>query len=655
MVRSGASYAAVFLLGGAIFLVLLGFQWTGLPFTPEAQFSDSATSHFPNSLFLRDTVLTMREFPVWRETIMAGAPFAANPLNKTAYPLQWLALVFPPAQHLNVLLLLHMAIAAAGMWRWMRLLGVSRPASAFATLAYTFSPRLVAHAGAGHLDIVYAMAWLPWLMQSAYKFGCVPKLSTALQFALFAGLLILSDVRISLFGYGAAGVYALAGMRGHVRRSLLWVIAVGVVWLLLAFSVLAPLVGWSPFLSRSALSLADTGVFSLEPGNFIGVMLPGITGNVEMLVYVGLPTLLLVIVGFCGKLPRKWLWLGLIICGIVWALGVNSALWTLINSVIPQLRWFRVPSRAWVVVALVICFVSAYGFDTVAVWMTKIESGGYWRGLRRWRMVLVALVVFAIVAAVFIWTTLPLPDASGWMLLVGGGGAGLLLVGSFGKLRWTVIANGLLLILFVELLLNASLWLEWRGAGDWLEPYTPLAERILEEEPARIYAPAYSLPQQTAEVYGLNLFGGVDPFQLRGVSEAIVQAGGVNFEGYSVVMPPLVGMLDNDIATANRDAIPDAEMLAEWSVSHVIAPYAIDAPGLALIDTVSGINIYQNLDYQPESADALMETAFPQGWPDLPTPEQITQLNNLTMGAAAVSGFSLMIVILALVGLRLRS
>ncbi len=655
MGRSNAKYAVAFLVGSILLLAVLGFQWAGLPFTPEAQFSDSATSHFPASLFLRDTVLTLRDFPTWRETIMAGAPFAANPLNKTAYPLQWLALVFPPAQHLNVMLFLHMGIAAVGMWRWTRMLNLSRSASAFAALAYALSPRLMAHAGAGHLDIVYAMAWLPWLMGAARELGRAPNLVTVVEFALFAGLLILSDVRISLFGYAAAGVYALLEMRGHLRRSLIWVIPVGMVWLSLALSVLVPLIGWSPYLSRSGLSAADAGVFSLESGNFIGVLLAGMTSNVEMLVYVGLPMLLLVIVGFCGKLPHKWFWFFLIVCGIVWGLGANSIIWTLINNLIPQLRWFRVPSRAWIIVEIALCFIAAYGFDTIAVWMGKIEGGGYWRGLRRWRMVLACLLAFAIIGAIFTWSMLPLPDLSGWILLVGGAGMALLLAGSFGKLHWSVIVSGLLMVLFVEMLLNASLWLEWRGESDWLDPYAPLAERLLDDDPVRIYAPAYSLPQQAAEVYGLNLFGGVDPFQLRGVSEAIMRAGGVDHEGYSVVMPPLVGVLDNDLSTANQEAAPNTKMLADWSVSHVIAPYEINVTGLLLFENVGGVNIYRNLDYQPISDDALIEQVYPQGWPDLPTAEQIADLNNITILAASISAISLLIVLLALVGLRLRS
>src|SRR4026207_2132684 len=90
---------------GALMLVLLGIRVDWLPFfRGETRYSDAVTSHWPNALFLRESILERGQFPVWRETTMAGQPFTANPLNKTAYPLQWLVLLLPPTLHLNLLI-----------------------------------------------------------------------------------------------------------------------------------------------------------------------------------------------------------------------------------------------------------------------------------------------------------------------------------------------------------------------------------------------------------------------------------------------------------------------------------------------------------------------------------------------------------------------
>ncbi len=149
---------------GAVCLLATGFRPGTLPYNPGATFSDAVTSHLPAAQFLREAVLDQHSFPLWRETIMAGQPFAADPLNKTAYPLQWIALLLPPIYHLDLMIVLHLLIAGAGMWLWARSLGLGEWAAGISALAYALSPRVLGHTGAGHLDLLYALAWFPLLM-----------------------------------------------------------------------------------------------------------------------------------------------------------------------------------------------------------------------------------------------------------------------------------------------------------------------------------------------------------------------------------------------------------------------------------------------------------------------------------------------------------
>jgi hypothetical protein len=178
-------------------------------------------------------------------------------------------------------------------------------------------------------------------------------------------------------------------------------------------------------------------------------------------------------------------------------------------------------------------------------------------------------------------------------------------------------------------------WLEWRGADSWLQPHQALAERLIDLQPERIYSPTYSVEQQVAAAYHLHLFGGVDPFQLRGVVRAIEQGSGVASAGYSVVLPPLTGIAtDEEITQANRDAIPNPQILADWGVSHIVAAYPIDHPQLALVDTVNDNYIYANQDFTTSPGQF---PAWPSDWPDLPDADTVEQLNQLTVIAALVS------------------
>ena len=178
------------------------------------------------------------EFPVWRETTMTGQPFAANPLNKTSYPLQWLALILKPAVHLNVMIMLHLFLSGAGMWCWTRALNMRQEAVVLATVAYVFAPRMMGHLAAGHLDIVYALAWWPWLMWSVKQLFVQTsgRWRLGLQFGMVAAFILLADMRVSLFAFMSAAIYGVFCSNLRISRSVIHKLLIGtIVCLVLLF------------------------------------------------------------------------------------------------------------------------------------------------------------------------------------------------------------------------------------------------------------------------------------------------------------------------------------------------------------------------------------------------------------------------------------
>jgi hypothetical protein len=659
-----------------VFLIVSGLRPGTLPFTPGARFSDAATSHFPAASFLRESVLERGEFPVWRNTIMAGQPFAANPLNKTAYPLQWLALIFPPALHLDLMILLHLFIAGWGMWRWTRTIGLRPEAAAVSLLAYVLSPRLVGHTGAGHVDLVYALAWFPWLMWAAHVAvrGTSRPLMIVARTGLLAALVFLADVRLSLFAFVAAGVYALfltpppnplpvngegeqhtplvgtrlatsadnadlqnnqeihagssrtapTGTRrdaGTFRetpdvtglnrqsasssplltsiRRLFWLAAAIIPFLMLTAPVYVPLRLWQAQLSRAELTAADAATFSLEPGLFLGLILPQHEGNIESLTSVGLSVLILAGIAIIMQPRRLLLWVILLVGAAWYALGANGLLWSTLTQIFPFLLWFRVPSRAWFIVALVAPLLAGYGTQSLLAWLEKPARQSVQRG----RMIALMGLVGALACGGFTALSLPVPLSVGISIIMAGGGLALIILLALnGLLKAERLTLALLLLIFLDLGWTGLRWLEWRGEHQWLDPHRPLAEKLVEFDADRIYSPTYSLPQEVAEVYDLELFGGVDPYQFQIVVDAIADGSGVEFEGYSVVQPPLTGVVGDDLSTANRDAAPDTGVLAVWDVSHVVAAYPIDHDRLEWVDTIDDVYVYTNLAYAPDES-----------------------------------------------------
>ena len=271
--------------------------------------------------------------------------------------------------------------------------------------------------------------------------------------------------------------------------------------------------------------------------------------------------------------------------------------------------------------------------------------GAQWLIDRRWRRG--KLIAFAgMVAALLIggFALLKLPTINGWSLIIGGGGFGAILLLA-DRLRGDRLALALMAVVFADLAIIGGGWLEWRDSAAWLPPdQVQLAERLTELGADRVYSPTYSLQQQVAADYHLRLFGGVDPFQLSGIAAAVEQGGGISASGYSVVLPPLIGVQGDDLATANQAAVPDPAVLGQWGVTHVVSAYPLSVPALELVDRVDGVYVYANRD-PALTTDFSEFPAWASGWQDLPDAATIATLNQLTVIAALVSSVTLLLVV----------
>ena len=130
----------------------------------EAQFSDITVAHYPYAIYLRHSLLVDHHLPLWSQLILSGSPLAANPLSGISYPPGWLALLFPLPLGFNVLVILHMLLGGVGMYQLLRSEGLEHPEALLAALGFEALPKLFAHYGAGHLTLLYAIPWTPWLL-----------------------------------------------------------------------------------------------------------------------------------------------------------------------------------------------------------------------------------------------------------------------------------------------------------------------------------------------------------------------------------------------------------------------------------------------------------------------------------------------------------
>jgi len=590
-------YALLLAIGIGAFLLSMGLNAHSLPFPRTGDFSDVVTSHWPNALYLQRSIHA-GEFPLWRSLFMSGQPFAANPLNKVWYPPQWLAILLPATVHLNVLLWLHLTLAGVGMRVFAIRLGLPQAIAGVMGIAFAFTPHLIAIAGAGHLDIVYATAWLPWLL---WALTVSIHSSNSLIIGAIMALCFLADVRTSVFVFGMAGAYTLwqwqrdrQNKQQNATRSLLAALSGAAMGVALTTVQWLPLLTLFRSLSRAGLTAADAATESLQATQAITLLITDRGGNYESMLYVGVGVLALALLGFLSNWRGRWLWAATVLFALWYALGSNGALWVLLIRVLPPLTWLRVPPRIWLLGIFALIVLAGYGLQTL---YDPTQRAALRRLIPR---LSIGVISVGVALGVIVLVAAPKQAASAIIGIV------LVLITGTALLLWRRVPLSAWAVLIVlDLLLMDSTLIEGRDQAVWLDRYAPLAAALTDtrgqqgDPVQRVYSPDYSLPQQAAAYWNIETFGGIDPFQYADYIKAFESATGVHAKGYSVTLPAF----DGDPATTNRNAPIDAAQLAFWHVSHVVSGFPIDNADLRLIGQVDGVYIYHNEQYAAVAKD----------------------------------------------------
>jgi hypothetical protein len=571
------------------FLVAVGFRLDTLPHTPQAPFSDATISRYPDALHFRRSLLDHQTFPQWNSHLMAGQPFAANPGSKVWYPLTWLLVIWPPELHINLMTAFHLWLGGLGMWFWARRTGLQMASAWLAALAYLFAPKLMAHAGTGHLDLLMAMAWFPWLLLAAFHL-MREKVSVwgIVGVGVAAAMIFTGAIQLTPYLFGATAVYAFALIPRDHPQKILPLLLAGIVALGLTAVQWMPLFALRDSLSRGDIREADAGIFSIKVGQLFGLLIGDHGGNAETMTYLGISVAVLALMGLLLH-PRRnrWAW-ALVTVALVYALGENFILWKGLVKVFPPLLWFRVPSRAWLLVVALMPYLAGWGLQSL---IEKPPSTA------RARLGIVGFIGFGLTCAIasqFILADTEIEQAA----LIGMFSLPLtalliaLVIFQKVELRWLLIA-------FVVLVTLDTLWMdrtliEGRPRQEWLQQEPPDLIAHLAESGARIYTPDYSIPQQDTAYWGIARFDGVDPFQIAEFIDITEAATGVPRQGYSTTVPAVV-VLEADEATHQyQDAPMDAELLGAWGVEWVITGYEIEIDGLSLADEIDGRYFYEN-------------------------------------------------------------
>jgi hypothetical protein len=584
----------------------------GFLYRSNSLYSDLTITHWPNALFIRDSLATWRQVPLWRPLILGGQPFAANPLSGLWYPPNLLLLVLPLTPTFNLLFVLHTAWVGWGGYKLARATEASRAGGLLAAFTLMLAPKALVHLATGHVGLYCAWAWLPWTLWAARRLAARGRPGDVATAAVTAAMLVLADVRLGFYGGLAAAAYwLLIVSRGlgigdgepetgdwrlrEVRgRWLMAGVGAGLLAASLVGAQAASLAAVSGRLNRGALSLEESGIASLPPRYLVGLVVADHAGFQEWMTYLGATGLLLALAGLArwpGK--ERWWWGGLALAAAVYSLGIHTPLYGLLYRALPPLQWLRGPARAWFLVVLATAVLAARGLTAMAETRVLTTTGFLHR---RWMdQVAVGLVGAAlaggggglalglpvnVVAAAIVW------PASGALVALRAGG----------RLRASLFAGLALALALADLWGVGSTLYRVRQADEVLAEGQAAAAWLADQvRPFRIYSPSYSIPQHTGAVYGVEMVDGVDPFQLADYVAFMRAATRVNLPGYSVTIPSFPEIAPREgFLLAHRGVVPDLRLLGLLNVRYVAAAYPMEAEGLVSLGERGGVYLYRN-------------------------------------------------------------
>ncbi len=334
---------------------------------------------YPFRQFVQDVFAREGRLPFWNPYILGGMPHLAS-LNATAlYPSE--LVTFPlnlrPAVFYLVDCWLHLVLAAACFFFWMRKEGQGLAASAAGGLAYALGGALLTIIGAGQPHAYRSTALQPliflllaqarhtgnlrWIAAAGLTVGCC-NLTIGLQFVAYGMPVYL--VWILAFQGGGLGKRALACL-------LLIAATAG-----LSAVILLPGYEYQMHCIRagSGFAGAQTSFWQFTPWDTLSLLFPDIYGTQEAYMgphpfktssnHAGLIVLALSLIGARIIAPGRRRWIILALSSLVLAMGTG----TVFGRLVAQLPFYSVfrASMRWVpFLNLALCVLAVLGFTDI--------------------------------------------------------------------------------------------------------------------------------------------------------------------------------------------------------------------------------------------------------------------------------------------------
>ncbi|GIV66375.1 MAG: hypothetical protein KatS3mg047_0768 [Bellilinea sp.] len=560
-------------------------------FPRYSEFSDMTITHLPNALYLLQSIRDYGTIPYWSDLIFSGYPFAANPLAGLWYPPAWLAYLLPLPFGFNVMVILHLLWGAVGLERFLNNFKLRKEASLLGALAFLLMPKMFAHFAAGHITLIYAICWTPWLL---FNHTANQQKSRWLISAAILGLIMLADVRwlaYAVIFWGGWVVYTLfeqvksATFKRQIKK-VFEIPLVLVTALLLAAVLLLPLIEYTRLSTRSLMNQSDIAVYSLPLEEILGLWIPDFGGFAEWILYPGSVVFCLAIysISIPGVRKKTVYWWLAILLSLLLSFGKSLPFFSILSN-LPGLDLLRVPTRFY--------FLGGMGFAVLAAWGLNdlLERENLFRPDPVFFMTpFAAFSVFFGMGFLVMGQKIPPNLIWGFFNLL----SVILLIALLERNR-NLIVQGikiLVLLIIVDLSLVNQQSIQIRNRVEVFSENQSVVE-FLKSHPGefRIYTPSYSIPQHIAAFQNIKMVNGADPLILNSYQEFFIRASGVSLDRYSVTLPPYP---NDDPKTDNRNYTPDLELMSLLGVRFIVSEFEIPTLQNHQVAQFSESRVYDN-------------------------------------------------------------
>lgn len=349
--------------------------------------SDQYIAGYGFRLFGAEAFRATGNIPLWNPYIFGGLPYVGAMHGDIFYPTAWLRWILPTGTAMNLGFLLHLVVAGAAMYAFLRALRVTFGGALVGGLAYELTGMVASLVSPGHDGKLFVSALTPLLFlglltgirdQRRRGWGTV---------ALVTGLMFHGHPQLAVYALIAGALWGIYLLFGDPERppvgpprthAIAWGLAAVALGVGLYAIQLLPALDYLPFSPRGAGASRGfeyaTG-FSFPPEEIVSTFLPQFNGVLEHYwgrngikfhtEYLGAVVIVLAGVGLASRQDarRKAILLGIAGLFLLVALGGHTPFYGLWYELVPQQKNVRAPGAAFFLVSFVVAVFAGLGAE----------------------------------------------------------------------------------------------------------------------------------------------------------------------------------------------------------------------------------------------------------------------------------------------------